>query len=106
MLSLLPRRRAGHGCRASRLPKHGGRTIRVGPADVGRCSFLADGKEPDERIIAITDERIAQILTAATAGSRSKEEALAALAVPRARVARRQSGAPTATFGIRSVMRR
>jgi hypothetical protein len=31
--------------------------------------FLAEGKEPDDRIIAITDERIRQILTARSRGS-------------------------------------
>jgi site-specific recombinase XerD len=45
--------------------KHGGRTIRVGRRTWDALQFLADGKEPDERIIAITDERIRQILTAA-----------------------------------------
>jgi hypothetical protein len=45
--------------------KHGGRTIRVGRRTWDALQFLADGKEPDDRIIAITDERIGQILTAA-----------------------------------------
>jgi hypothetical protein len=47
--------------------KHGGRTIRVGRRTWDALQFLADGKEPDERIIAITDERIRQILTDAAA---------------------------------------
>jgi hypothetical protein len=40
--------------------KHGGRTIRVGRRTWNALQFLADGKEPDERIIAITDERAGQ----------------------------------------------
>ena len=47
--------------------KHGGRTIRVGRRTWEALQFLADGKDPDERIIAITDERIRQILAAAAA---------------------------------------
>jgi site-specific recombinase XerD len=49
--------------------KHGGRTIRVGRRTWDALQFLAEGKEPDERIIAITDERIRQILTAAAAAA-------------------------------------
>jgi integrase/recombinase XerD len=49
--------------------KHGGRTIRVGRRTWDALRFLAEGKEPDERIIAITDERIRQILTAAAAAA-------------------------------------
>lgn len=54
--------------------KHGGRTIRVGRRTWDALQFLADGKALDERIIAITDERIRQILTAAaaTAGLQKK----------------------------------
>jgi integrase/recombinase XerD len=52
--------------------KHGGRTIRVGRRTWDALLLLADGKEPDERIIAITDERIRQILTAAAAGLKKK----------------------------------
>jgi hypothetical protein len=52
--------------RCSRTPVvSSGRTIRVGRRTWDALQFLADGKEPDERIIAITDERIRQILTAA-----------------------------------------
>jgi integrase/recombinase XerD len=47
--------------------KHGGRTIGSAGGAGMPCRFLADGKEPDERIIAITDELIWQILTAAAA---------------------------------------
>jgi hypothetical protein len=36
--------------------------------------FLADSKEPDERIIAITDERIRQILTAAAQAAGLKKK--------------------------------
>jgi hypothetical protein len=46
--------------------KDGVRTIRDRRRTRGALQFLADGKEPDERIIAITDERIRQILTAAS----------------------------------------
>jgi integrase/recombinase XerD len=49
--------------------KHGGRTIRVGRRTWDALQFLADGKEHDARIIAITDERIRQILTAAAAAA-------------------------------------
>ncbi len=35
----------------------------------GPLASLAAGKDPDERIIAITDERIRQILTAAAAAA-------------------------------------
>jgi site-specific recombinase XerD len=36
---------------------------------VGGAAIPGEGKEPDERIIAITDERIRQILTAAAAAA-------------------------------------
>ena len=49
--------------------KHGGRTSRVGRRTWEALRFLADGKDPDERIIAITDERVRQILTAAAASA-------------------------------------
>jgi integrase/recombinase XerD len=52
--------------------KHGGRTIGSARRSWDGLQFLADGKEPDERIIAITDERIRQILTAAAAGLQKK----------------------------------
>ena len=45
--------------------KHGSRTIRVGRRTWEALQRLAEGKEPDERIVAISDERIRQILTAA-----------------------------------------
>jgi integrase/recombinase XerD len=54
--------------------KHGGRTIRVGRRTWEALQFLADGKEPDARIIAITDERIRQILTAAAAAAGLKKK--------------------------------
>jgi hypothetical protein len=43
------------------------------PADLDALQLLADGKEPDARIIAITDERIRQILTAAAAAAGLKK---------------------------------
>ncbi len=49
--------------------KHGGRTIQVVRPTWDALQYLGDGKEPDERIIAITDERIRQILTAAAAAA-------------------------------------
>jgi integrase len=54
--------------------KHGGRTIRLGGRTWDALQFLADGKEPDERIIAITDERIRQIFTAAAAAAGLKKK--------------------------------
>jgi hypothetical protein len=66
--------------------KHGGRTIRVGRRTWDALQLLADGKEPDARIIAITDERIRQILTAAAAAAGLKKK-LSPLAAPRPRVA-------------------
>ncbi len=45
--------------------KNGSRTIRVGRRTWEALQRLAEGKEPDDRIVAITDERIRQILTAA-----------------------------------------
>lgn len=64
----------GTGCYVTLYGKHGGRTIRVGRRTWEALQFLADGKALDERIIAITDERIRQILTAAaaTAGLQKK----------------------------------
>jgi hypothetical protein len=62
----------GHGGYVTLYGKHGGRTIRVGRRTWDALQFLADGKEPDERIIAITDERIRQILTAAAAAHRQR----------------------------------
>jgi integrase/recombinase XerD len=44
--------------------KHGSRTIRVGRRTWEALQRLAEGKEPEDRIVAITDERIRQILTA------------------------------------------
>jgi site-specific recombinase XerD len=54
--------------------KHGGRTIRVSRRTWDALQFLAEGKGPDERIIAITDERIRQILTAAAAAAGLKKK--------------------------------
>src|SRR5450755_109203 len=57
--------------------KHGGCTIRVGRRPWDALQFLAEGKEPDARIIgiiAITDERIRQILTAAAAAAGLKKK--------------------------------
>jgi hypothetical protein len=54
--------------------KHGGRTIRVSRRAWDALQFLADSKEPDERIIAITDERIRQILTAAAQAAGLKKK--------------------------------
>jgi integrase/recombinase XerD len=54
--------------------KHGGRTIRVGRRTCYALQFLAEGKGPDERIIAITDERIRQILTAAAEAAGLKKK--------------------------------
>ncbi len=59
----------GRGGYVTLYGKHGGRTIRVGRRTWEALQSLAEGKEPDERIIAITDERIRQILTAAAAAS-------------------------------------
>jgi hypothetical protein len=42
--------------------KHGSRTIRVGRRTWEALQRLAEGKEPDDRIVAISDERIRQIL--------------------------------------------
>jgi hypothetical protein len=57
--------------------KHGGCTIRVGRPPWDTLQFLAEGKEPDARIIgiiAITDERIRQILTAAAEAAGLKKK--------------------------------
>jgi hypothetical protein len=43
--------------------KHGGRATWVGVRTWDALQFQAQGKEPDERIIAISDDRIRQILT-------------------------------------------
>jgi site-specific recombinase XerD len=64
----------GRGGYVTLYGKHGGRTIRVGRRTWDALQFLAEGKVPDARIIAISDERIRQILTAAaaTAGLQKK----------------------------------
>jgi integrase/recombinase XerD len=54
--------------------KHGGRTIRVGRRTWDALQHLAGDKEPGERIIAITDERIRQILTAAAEAAGLKKK--------------------------------
>jgi integrase/recombinase XerD len=54
--------------------KHGGRTIRVGRRTWDALQLLADGKELDDRIIAITEERIRQILTAAAEAAGLKKK--------------------------------
>jgi hypothetical protein len=55
----------GTGGYATLYGRYGARTIRVGRRMLEAAQFLADGKEPNERIIAITDERIRQIRAAA-----------------------------------------
>jgi len=74
-----------------------GRTIRVSRQTCDAPQLLADGKEPDDRIIAITDER-RQILTATAEAAGAEEEALAALATPCARVACTSARRPAATI--------
>jgi site-specific recombinase XerD len=65
---------SGSGGYVTLYGKHGVRTIRVGRRTWDALQFLADGKEPDERIIAITDERIRQILPAAAAARGLKKK--------------------------------
>jgi site-specific recombinase XerD len=64
----------GPGGYATLYGKHGGRTIRVGRRTWEALQLLAEGKEPDERIIAITDERIRQILAAAAEAAELKKK--------------------------------
>jgi hypothetical protein len=97
----------GHGGYVTLYVKHGGRTIRVGRRAWDALQFLADGKEPDERIIAMTDERIRQILTAAAEAAGLKKKLSPHWLHPCARLtrasAKRAGGDP---FAIRSVTHR
>ena len=54
--------------------KHGSRTIRVGRRIWEALQRLAEGKAPDDRIVAISDERIRQILTAAAKAAGLKKK--------------------------------
>jgi integrase len=72
--------------------KHGGRTIRVGRRTWDALQYLADGKEPDARIIAITGRAHSPDSHHSGRGSGIEEEGLAALATPRARFARPSAG--------------
>ncbi len=54
--------------------KHGARTIRVGRRTWDALQQLAAAKEPDDRIIAISDERVRQILTAAAEAAGLKKK--------------------------------
>lgn len=68
------RRHRKHGRYVTLYGKHGGRTIRVGRRTWDALQQLAADKEPDEPVIAISDERIRQILTAAAEAAGLKKK--------------------------------
>jgi hypothetical protein len=74
------------------------RTIPVGRRTWEALQRLAEGKAPDDRIVAIPGERIRQILTAAVkvAGLKKKLSPIGC-AMPTGRT-RNQRGAPAATI--------